>query len=227
MNKSALTRRRILAAAVQQIAGEDIYHRLQLERIAEKAGISEATIHYHFGRKDDFSKAVWQSIMEERKPFTLSNFYAQNKKMLSRENEQRQFIHMMIENYCAFFRTPKSEYLRRLIRLFFIENIGMGKIPREHVNQYFQSELSAFHHICRDICGTDNTFETALWFLFIMHPLSIAFTHMINPDRQTINVSREQYERSVMGYAEQQLLFRLGLLSPLEYPGRNDPAVSS
>ncbi len=68
MGKSSGTIQRIISVAIQEIVNEDIYHRIRLERIAEKAGVSEATIHYHFGGKENFSKAVWEKVLEERKP---------------------------------------------------------------------------------------------------------------------------------------------------------------
>lgn len=211
MSKSGATRKRIIAAAVQQIAGEDIYHRLRLERIAEKAGVSEATIHYHFGRKDNFSQAVWQSIVDEREPYTLANFYLRNRALLATPSGKHEFIHRMIECYCIFFQSPKSEYLRRLIRLFFIENIGIGKIPRKHVNQYFQSELDAFNQICQAISGRMTPLESSLLFLFIMHPLSIAYTHHVNPSKRISEISMEHYCMAVKQYAENELLYHLGM----------------
>jgi len=108
MSKSSLTRRKIITAAVQQIAGDDLYHRLQLERIAEKAGISEATIHYHFPRKNDFSKALWQSIEEERQPYSLAKFYKNHQELLKDRDGQREFIHQMLLNYYAFFKQGKN-----------------------------------------------------------------------------------------------------------------------
>ena len=215
MSKSLQTRNKIIAAAFQQIAGEDSLHRLQLERIAEKAGVSEATIHYHFGTKEEFSKALWQNIVEQRAPYTFGHFYEQNRHLLEDREGQKEFIHQMIITICTFFRKPKNEYLRRLVRLFFMENIGVGKSIRPHVTEYVQKELDVFHQICHEICGLNSKDESSLLFLFVMHPLSISFTHAVNPQRRSgSEMTFAQYEKAVMNYAEHELLFHLGLSEP-------------
>ena len=212
MSKALQTRRKIISAAIQHIAGEDFFHRIQLERIAEKAGVSEATIHYHFGTKEDFSKAVWQSIVEERAKYNLNDFYQQNKHLLKDPAGQREFIHQMIVTICTFFWKPRNEYLRRLIRLFFMENIGVGKTLRPHVIEYFQKELDSFYQICHEINGLTSRSESSLLFLFIMHPLSIAYTHSVSPKRlKSSEMTSGQYEKAVIYYAETELLFQLGL----------------
>ena len=211
MSKSTGTMQRIIAVAIQEIANEDIYHRIRLERIAGKAGVSAATIHYHFGRKDDFAKAVWKNVTEERRPYSLPYFYERNREMLKTPAGQREFLSRMVRTYCAFFHSPKSEYLRKVIRLFLIENIGLGKEPRKHVSQYFRAELDAFQRICRDIKGVDDPVRYSRMFLFIMHPLSIACSHPVNPSRYEVATSMEQYKELVMEHAEQALRFHLGL----------------
>ena len=211
MGKSSGTMQRIIAVAIQEIANEDIYHRIRLERIAEKAGVSEATIHYHFGRKEDFSKAVWEKVLAERKPYSLPYYYEQNRDMLKTPAGQRKFLSGMVRTYCSFFHSPKSEYLRKVIRLFFIENIGLAKEPRKHVRQYFQTELNAFLQICREITGVDDPVKYARLFLFIMHPLTIACAHPVNPSRNEIPITMEQYEELVMEHANVALCFHLGL----------------
>ena len=193
-----------------------------MDRIAEKARVAESTVRAHFARNEDFPNTVWHSVVEERKPYTLANFYARHKRMLKRVNGGRNFIHLMLIYYSAFFRSPKTEYFRCLIRIFFIENIGLGKSPRKRVNEYFQAELNAFHNICHDICGITDTSETALWYLFIMHPLAIAFSHLVNPEHRAADIPMAEYEHTVMEYAEQQLLFRLGLLKPEEHTLRKN-----
>ena len=227
MSKSLQTRRKIISAAIQHIAGEDFFHRMQLERIAEKAGVSEATIHYHFGTKEDFAKAVWQNIIEERAKYTLNDFYDQNKHLLKDPEGQRKFIHQMIVTICTFFWKPKNEYLRRLIRLFFMENIGVGKTLRPHVTEYFQKELDSFYQICHEISGLTSRSESSLLFLFIMHPLSIAYTHSVNPKHhKSSEMTFGQYEKAVIMYAETELLFHLGLEAPTE-KHRRHPFPSS
>ena len=215
MSKSLQTRNKIITAAFQQIAGEDFLHRLQLERIAEKAGVSEATIHYHFGTKEDFSKALWQNIVEQRAQYTMGYFYEHNKHLLKDREGQKVFIHQMLVTISTFFRKPKNEYLRRLVRLFFMENIGVGKSIRPHVSEYVQKELDAFHQICHEICGLNSKDESSLLFLFIMHPLTISFTHAVNPQRRSESkMTFAQYEKTVLNYAEHELMFHLGLMEP-------------
>ena len=205
MNKSALTRRRIVAAAVQQLAGEDIYHRLDAEPIAAKAGVSEATIRYYFGKKDDLSKAVWQSIVDERKPYTVQYFYSAHRDLLATRDGQRKFIRQMLVSYSSFFQQPQSEPRNRLIRLFFIEHICSKKSPREHIYGYLQEELDMFHQICHEICGIEDRLETSMWFLFFLNPLGASFRHI------PLMEIRQGYLESVIEFSEKMLFEKLGL----------------
>lgn len=211
MSKASQTRKKIISAAVRQLAGEDFYHRLQLERIAEKAGISEATIHYHFGKKDDLSKALWDSIVEERNPYMLEIFYKENRYLLTDAAGQRKFIHRMIENYCGFFLLQQKAGHRQMVRLFSMENMGTGKEPRQHVKQYFQRELDAFHAICKEIAGMDDLYQTTLLFLFVLGPLMVGLTHHTNPRGDACHIKLDDYVESIMFFAEQHLLYQLGL----------------
>ena len=214
MSKANMTRKRIISAAVQQIAGEDFYHRLRLERIAEKAGVSEATIHYHFGTKGVFSKAVWQSIVEERKPYSLVNFYNEHKELLKDRDGQREFLRLMLNNYYAFFRLGKSKSFRRMLRLFFLENIGFDNGLREHVNQYFMEELESFHQICKTITGIDDLYHSSMLFLFALQPIAYAYTHLAatrSLEKRT-TVPFSHHEQLILFHAEKILLFQLGLL---------------
>lgn len=205
MNKSALTRRRIVAAAVQQLAGEDIYHRLDSESIAVKAGVSEATIRYYFGKKDELSKAVWQSIVDERKSYSVRYFYDTHRELLATREGQREFIHQMLIAYSSFFQQPNSEPRNRLIRLFYIEHICSKKSPREHIYGYLQEELDIFHRICFEICGIEDRLETSMWFLFFLNPLGASFRHI------PLMEIRQGYLESVIAFSEKMLFEKLHL----------------
>ena len=214
MSKSSLTRRKIIAAAVQQIAGEDIYHRLEMERIAEKAGVSEATIHYHFGRKDDFAKALWQCIEEERQPYSLVKFYKDHQELLKDRDGQRKFIHQMLLNYYAFFKQGHKQSYRRMLRFFLLENIGFDHGRREHVNKYFLEELDVFHQVCTTVTGIDDLYHSSMLFLFTMLPICFTYTHLhaTRPLEKRVNIPFSEHEKIILMHAEHSLLFHLGLL---------------
>ena len=214
MSKVNDTRQKIISAAVKQIAGEDIYHRLQLERIAEKAGVSEATIRYHFKTKQDFSKAIWQGVVEEREPYCLARFYNENKDLLKDRAGQREFIHRMLANYTAFFRLGKSKSYRRLLRVFFLENVGFDNGRRRHVEQYFLGELLVFHRICKEISGLDDLYYSSMLFLFTLQPLAFSHVHLIGVrslEKET-NQPLSRHEEIIERHAENALMFHLGLL---------------
>ena len=214
MSKSLQTRKKIVTAAVHQIAGEDFYHRLRLERIAEKAGVSEATIHYHFGTKEKFSKAVWQSVIEEREPYSLQKFYEEHKELLKDRAGQRKFIHLMLANYREFFRHGKSKAYRRLLRVFFLENIGFENGRRKHIEEYFLGELLVFHKICKEISGLDDLYYSSMLFLFTMQPLSFAHVHLLGVrtlEKET-NQPLSRHEKIIDRHAENALMFHLGLI---------------
>ena len=228
MSKVNDTRRRIIAAAVKQIAGEDIYHRLRLERIAEKAGVSEATIRYHFKTKEDFSKAVWQGIIEERKPYCLTRFYEEHKELLKDRAGQREFIHQMLINYAAFFRMGKSKSYRRLLRIFFIENIGSDNGLREHVEQNFLEDFMMFHRICKEISGIDDKNYSSMLFLFTMQPLAYSYIHLVGVRSQEKSLNRARHEMIILLHAEHSLLYHLGLIEdgPALVDARNSERYS-
>ncbi len=205
MNKSALTRRRIVAAAVHQLAGEDIYHRLDASAIAGKTGVSEATVRYYFGKKDDLAKAVWQSIIDEREPYSVRFFYEKHRKLLASREGKRQFIHQMLITYSNFFLQPQCEPRNRLIRLFFIEHICTKQSPREHIYTYLQDELDVFHQICYEICGIEDRLETSMWFLFFLNPLGASFRHI------PLMKIRQGYLESVIDFSEKMLFSKLHL----------------
>ena len=213
MSKINETRQRIITAAVKQIAGEDIYHRLRLERIAEKAGVSEATIHYHFKNKEEFSKAVWQGIVEERESYSLARFYHDNKKLLKDRAGQREFIHQMLTNYTAFFRLGKSKSYRRMLRIFFIENIGFDNGLREHVEQYFLEDFMIFHRICKEISGIDDKNYSSMLFLFTMQPLAYSHIHLVGIRSQEKSLNPARHEKIILLHAEHALLYHLGLIA--------------
>ena len=214
MSKVNDTRQKIISAAVKQIAGEYIYHRLQLERIAEKAGVSEATIRYHFKTKEDLSKAVWQGVLEEREPYSLHRFYEEHKDMLKDRAGQREFIHQMLINYAAFFRMGKSKSYRRLLRIFFLENIGFKNGQREHVRQSFYEDFMVFHQICKEISGIDDLNHSSMLFLFTMQPLVFIHVHIIATQdlENKKNVPVSHQEKIIMHHAEYSLLYHLGLI---------------
>ena len=87
MSKAEIPRQRIINAAILTLAGEDMFHRIQLDHLAEKAGVSEATVRYHFNSKDKFLLAVWNCIVKEREPYTLEHFYRQNKNCWQRRTD--------------------------------------------------------------------------------------------------------------------------------------------
>lgn len=214
MSKALQTRNKIVAAAVQQIAGEDFFHRLRLERIAEKAGVSEATIHYHFGTKEDFAKAVWQSVVDEREPYSLPKFYEEHKDLLKDRAGQCKFIRLMLKNYREFFRHGKSKSYRRLLRVFFLENVGFDKGRRQHVEGYFLGELRTFHRICQEITGIDDVYYSSMLFLFTMQPLAFAHVHMIGIRSLEMEAGQplSRQEKLIDQHAENALMFQLGLI---------------
>ena len=205
MNKSTMTRRKIVAAAVQQLAGEDIYHRMDASVIASKAGVSEATVRFYFGKKDDLSQAVWQNIVDERASYTVQSCYATNRKLLATREGQREFIRQMLVTYSSFFQRPQSEPRNRLIRLFFIEHICSKKSPREPIYRYLQEELDTFHQICHEICGIEDRLETSMWFLFFLNPLGASFRHI------PLMEIRDGYLETVIAFSEKMLFEKLGL----------------
>ena len=200
-----MTRRRIVAAAVQQLAGEDIYHRLDAELIADRAGVSEATVRYYFSKKDELSKAAWQSIVDEREPYSVKYFYNTHREMLATREGQREFIRQMLVTYSSFFQQPQSEPRNRLIRLFYIEHICSKKSPREHIYSYLQEELDMFHQICHEICGIEDRLETSMWFLFFLNPLGASFRHI------PLMEIRQGYLESVIAFSEKMLFEKLHL----------------
>ena len=205
MNKLALTRRRIVAAAIQQLAGEDIYHRLDASSIAEKVGVSDATIRYYFGKKGDLSKAVWKAVVEEREPYSVKYFYNTHRELLATREGQREFIRQLLRVYSSFFQLPQRDSRTRMIRLFFIEHICSKKSPREHIYCYLQEELDIFHQICHEICGIEDRLETAMWFLFFLNPLGASFRHI------PLMTIRDGYLESVIAFSEKTLLEKLHL----------------
>jgi len=210
MNKSVLTRRRIVAGAVQQLAGEDIYHRLDAASVAAKAGVSEATVRYYFGKKDDLAKAVWESIVEERRPYSVQHFYDTHRDLLSTREGKREFIHQMLVTYSTFFQRPQSEPLNGLICLLYIEHICSKKSPREHIYRYLQDELDVFHQICHEICGIEDRLETSFWFLFFLNPLGASFRHI------PLMEIRKGYLESVLAFSEKMLFEKLQLSDPAD-----------
>ncbi len=68
-----------------------------------------------------------------------------------------------------------------------------------------------FHEICSTICGEEDFYETALWYLFIMHPLAVSFSHQANPRRFGDPVRTGDFESRILNCAEQQLMERLHL----------------
>lgn len=213
MSKAEITRQRIINAAILSLAGEDMFHRIQLDHLAEKAGVSAATVRYHFNSKDKFLLAVWNCIVKEREPYTLEHFYQHSKQLLETWDGQRKFIHDMLEQYCIFFRGEKDERQRRLIRLLIIELFNFVRSPIPYVDEYLNRELMIFHEICRKICGEDDFYETSLWYLFIMHPLAVSFSHQSNPRRFRDPIRTDDFENRILNCAEQQLLTRLHLNS--------------
>ena len=214
MSKSLQTQNKIIAAAVQQIAGEDFFHRLRLERIAEKAGVSEATIHYQFGTKEDFAKSVWQSVVDEREPYSLPKFYEEHKELLKDRAGQCKFIQLMLRNYRDFFRHGKSKSYRRLLRVFFLESMGFDNGRRKHVEQYFLGELLVFHQICKEISGLDDLYYSSMLFLFTMQPLAFAHVHLsgVRSLEKETHQPLSRHEKIIERHAENALMFHLGLL---------------
>lgn len=205
MNKSALTRRRIVAAAIQQLAGEDIYHRLDAASVADTAGVSEATVRYYFGKKDELAKAVWKAVVEEREPYSVKYFYNTNRELLATREGQREFIRRLLVVYSSFFQRPQRKPQNRLIRLFYIEHICSKKSPREHIYSYLQEELDIFHQICHEICGIEDRLETSFWFLFFLNPLGASYRHI------PLMEIRKDYLDSVIAFSEKMLFEKLGL----------------
>lgn len=206
MAKALATRQKILMAALQLLTGEDIAHKLSIDAVSEKCGISSATIRYHFGGKAGFVDAIWQHLLQIRSGHTLAMYYTKHKNLLASPEGQKEFIRGMFEDFLYFFQGSNGLEQQRWIRLFFIETINFPKRRRAAVKNYIEVELETFHTICGELCGDRlDRDQTDTWFLFIMHPLAVSFSHMA-PQQKS---DSSDFQKRILAFAERVFLLEL------------------
>lgn len=98
------TQERILAAA-REMAIEEGFSRITLERVAERAGVSRMTIYYQFGSRQELLESMFDSFAERGRLDQLP--------LAFREPDARIGLGRVIAIFCGFWATDPAG-LRRL-----------------------------------------------------------------------------------------------------------------
>jgi TetR/AcrR family transcriptional regulator len=130
--RSEAVRQRIIGVAAQEFAQKGFAGAATRE-IARKAGVSDALIHYHFGRKEGLWEAVARSLYDQmheendrRVPFSGATDELGEMRARMRDHMRYLLAHPEFRNFQAHELKARSPRLRYLIETFHSERFEMA-----------------------------------------------------------------------------------------------------